>query len=179
MDNLIRAIALLALLGGCDVRVGKGDSETKSDPAAAAQASASPAAGKSKEGEMSIKLPGFDMKVALPKGVAGHSNTDGDDLVYPGSSVNGIHIEAGTEESGGRKSGVELQFRSADPVEKVAAWYRDPARKDGFAIARQAHEGGALVIYGTQKDDGDPFKLQLNAVASGGTEARLTLSDKK
>ena len=64
-------------------------------------------------------------------------------------------------------------------MEKISAWYRDPARKDGFAIERQAQEDGSLVIYGTQKDDGDPFRLQLSAAAGGGTEARLTLSDKE
>ena len=119
------------------------------------------------------------MKVNIPSSMAKHVNADSDDhLVYPGSTIDGLHIEAGAKQAGKRDSGVELRFRTGDALEKVAAWYRDPARRDGFTIGQIGRDGASIVIAGAQKSDEDPFQLQLSPASGGGTEGRLTLSDK-
>jgi hypothetical protein len=125
-----------------------------------------------------MKGPGFDLKINIPEGMK--NDADGDnELLYPGATMSGMHIEAG-QGSGkaGSASGVELRFTSPDPVEKIAGWYRDPARKGTFSVASARKEGDAVLIAGTQKGDGDPFSLRL-APAGGGTEGRLTLSDRR
>ncbi len=175
MKKIDRAmnLAALALLGACEARIGKSEAE-KAEAGAASQAPA--AAGKAEEGQLSIKAPGFDLKLDIPDAIANHANADGE-LIYPGAELSGMHVEAGADKGAGRQSGVELRFRSTDPVDKVAAWYRDPARAEGFAIASTRREESGLVIEGTQKSDGDPFTLRLTPAPTG-TAGRLTLSDR-
>ncbi len=168
-------LAGMALLIACEGRVGK-TGETGSEDARASDA-ASSASDKSEEGKLSIKAPGFDMKINIPEGLADQTDTDSE-LIYPGASLGGMHIEAGSERAGKRNSGVELRFTSSDPIQKVEAWYRDPARAGGFSTASTSREGGAIVISGTQKSDGDPFNLRLSPAPAGGTEGRLTLTDR-
>ncbi len=175
MGKFVGVVGILLLLGGCDLRVGKNGDSQAADANAATQAAGAPAAGKAEEGELSIKVPGFDMKVNIPKQVAERASADSDsELVYPGSSIGGLHIGAD-----GARSGVELSFKSSDPLDKVDAWYRDPARKDGFSISSEQRQSGSVTISGTQKQDGDPFRLQLSAAPGGGTEGRLTLTERR
>jgi hypothetical protein len=168
-------LAAFALVTACEGRIGK-NGETGSVEAGGS-ATASSASGKSEEGKLSIKAPGFDMKINIPEGLADQTDTDSE-LIYPGASLGGMHIEAGSEKAGKRNSGVELRFTSSDPIQKVEAWYRDPARAGGFSTASTSREGGAIVISGTQKSDGDPFNLRLSPTPAGGTEGRLTLTDR-
>jgi hypothetical protein len=169
-------LAGVALLTACEGRLGE-DGETGSREAPGRE-SAPTASGKSEEGKLSIKAPGFDMKINIPQALADRTDTDSE-LIYPGASLSGMHIEAGAERNAGkRNSGVELRFTSSDPINKVAAWYRDPARAGGFSTASTSREGNAIVISGTQKSDGDPFNLRLSPAAAGGTEGRLALTDR-
>ena len=175
LQRSILLLAACALVGACEAKVGKpaDGKAAKGDESAAA-----PAEGKSKEGEFSIKAPGFDMKIDIPAGVTSRGESDSD-LLYPGSTLSGMHVEAGKDSAKGKGSGgVELRFTTADSADKVAAWYRDPARASGFSIVGQRQEGGALVISGTEKDGGDPFTLRLSPRGGGGTEGRLTLTDR-
>ena len=165
----------IALLAACEGQLEKGG-ETGGEEAQGS-AAASSASNKSEEGKLSIRAPGFDMKINIPKGLADRTDTDSE-LIYPGASLGGMHIEAGSGSAGKRNSGVELRFTSSDPIDKVAAWYRDPARAGGFSTASTSREGNAIVISGTQKSDGDPFNLRLSPAAAGGTEGRLTLTDR-
>jgi hypothetical protein len=161
----IAAVAALALLAACEARIGKDEqsAETKS------------VAGKAEEGSFSIKVPGFNMKLDIPEGLANRAEIDSDsEIFYPGSKMRGIHIEAGEGEG---RNGVELRFTNPDPPAKVASWYRSSDRSADFTIASAREEGGGYLLSGTQKDDGDPFVLQLRP-AGGGTDARLTFQDK-
>jgi hypothetical protein len=180
-DPKMREISLFLLvpaltLAACEAKIGK--DEVVSTAEASGNATGSPAAGKAEEGQLSIKAPGFDMKINIPKGVSDRAEVhNSNQLVYPGSEVAGLHIEAGTEQKGQGRGGVELRFTSSDSIDKVASWYRDPARASGFAVASAAREGDAVVITGSSKSDGDPFALRLTPSPAGGTDARLTLSD--
>ena len=176
VPNLPILAGLFLLLGACEARIGKGESEAGNETEAAEAG----AAGKSEAGKLSIEAPGFDMKINIPEGLAEQANMESDsELIYPGSTLGGMHIEAGASAAGQKKGAVELRFESGDPLEKVAGWYRDPARSNGFAIASASREGPALLIKGTQKSDGDAFDLRLSPRSGGGTEGRLTLSERR
>ena len=123
----LAAAATLALLGACEAKIGGNSSENE---AAALNAQAS-AAGKAQDGKLTIKAPGFDVALSIPEGMARQAKADSDSkIVYPGSKIGGIYVAAG--ENGG--SEVEMRFATDASPDAVAAWYRDPARKDGFAL---------------------------------------------
>lgn len=169
--KLLALIGASALLAACEAKIGK---EAERSEANAATGST---AGKAEEGQFSIKAPGFDMKIDIPAGVTSHGDSDSD-LLYPGATLSGMHIEGSTGGRDGKgNAGIELRFTSADAPEKVAAWYRDPARATGFSISGIRREGADYLISGTQKQDGDPFSLRLASRSGGGTEGRLTLTD--
>ena len=168
-------ICALSLLSGCEVNVHKDCKEDAAKREAKAVASAE---GKAKEGQFSINTPGFDMKIDIPAGVTSHGDSDSD-VLYPGSKLSGMHIEgskSGADEEG--NAGIELRFTTADDAGKVAQWYRDPARASGFTVSGTRREGSAILITGSEKEDGDPFTLRLSPRSGGGTEGRLTLSDR-
>jgi hypothetical protein len=164
-------VGSLALLASCDAKIGK-DAEATREGAPTGGAAAE---GKAEDGRFSIKGPGFDMKLDIPKDMARNDDADGDnDLLYPGASISGMHIEASKP-----SSGVEMRFSTPDAPQKVAAWYRDSARADGFKIQSAKQEGEAITIAGAQKGDGDPFSVRLSPGSGGGTAGRLTLADRK
>lgn len=135
-------------------------------------------AGKAEAGTLSIDAPGFDMKLKIPESIRSEIGGD-NDIIYPGATVGGMHLAANADTGGGSGS-VELRFTSADAVEKVAAWYRDPARAAELAVASAKREGAAVVIAGTTAGgrEADPFSLRLTPAPGGGTEGVLTLSDR-
>lgn len=176
VSKLLIFFPALMLLAAC----GEKGAQTAAEPAAAeaADAAEAPAAGKAEEGRFSIKGPGFDMQVNIPEGLANRGSASGEnDLLYPGAAVSGMHIEARPKNGAGPNSGVELRFTTGDPFDKVADWYRDPARASGFRVTSATREGDALLLSGTQKGGSDLFSLRLSPGRGGGTEGRLTLSD--
>ncbi len=169
--RFLALICASALLAGCEAKIGKEADKAGSEAVAAS------AKGKAEEGQFSIKAPGFDMKIDIPAGVTSHGDSDSD-VLYPGATLSGMHIEGGKGSGEGKSdAGIELRFTSADPIDKVAAWYRDPARATGFSIGSISREGADFLISGAEKQDGDPFSLRLSPKGAG-TEGRLTLTDR-
>ncbi len=166
-------ICAFALLSACEAKFGK--EADKGEPAQGKSELAS-AEGKAEEGQFSIKTPGFDMKIDIPAGVTSHGDSDSD-VLYPGSTLSGMHIEGSKGGGGKGNAGIELRFTTPDAPEKVAAWYRDPARASGFAVSGIRREEAGFLISGTEKKDGDPFTLRLSPKGAG-TEGRLTLTDR-
>jgi len=165
-------LAVLALGAACDINVGK-EEEAGAEWEGAANASAG--AGASAEGRLqqntvSIKVPGVDIKVAVPESVRKHASFDkGDDMLYPGATFTGMHVEGKDQNN----AGVEIGFTSPAAPPAIAAWYQEPARKDISAVSVR-REGDALVVQGRQKK-GDPFKVRLVPKAGGGTDGRLVI----
>ena len=134
------------------------------------------AEGKSEEGKISLKVPGLDMTLSLPKGVADEARAERDSkLLYPGAILRGMAVAAGPESARGGDSEVEIRFSTPDPVDKVAAWYRDPARAEGFQLQRAAKSGDAWLVTGVQKRDEHSFKLRLSPRSGEGTNGQLTI----
>jgi len=168
--TLCTALTAAILLCGCDsnVRPEEPDNEVGNEQVSAE--------GKAEEGKISLKMPGVDMTLSLPKGVADEARAERDSkLLYPGAILRGMAIAAGPDSDKSGDSEVEIRFSTPDPVERVAAWYRDPARADGFQLQRAAKEGDAWLVTGVQKRDEHSFKLRLSPRPGEGTNGRLTV----
>lgn len=162
------AAAALMLLGACHSRHREEDARE--------EASKVSAEGKAQEGKISVKAPGFDLTFSLPKEMAQEARADKNSrILYPGSTIAGVAVAAGKGGDHGGDSEVEMRFRSADPVDRVLAWYRDPARASGFRLRSVGREGGVVEIAGIQNSDKHPFKVRLETQGGGGTEGRLTI----
>lgn len=134
------------------------------------------AEGKSEEGKISLNMPGLDMTLSLPKGVAEQARTERDSkLLYPGATLRGMAVAAGPDSEKSGDSEVEIRFSSPDPLDKVVAWYRDPARSEGFQLQRASREGEAWLVTGVQKRDDHRFKLRLSPRPGEGTNGQLTV----
>lgn len=165
--KLLPAIAAIALLGACEARMG--------NDAAPIDANAT-AENQSEEGRLTVAAPGFNLQLDIPESIMSRAEMGGDnDIVYPGASFGGIHVQGGRD-SGGEDS-VELRFSTSDDLERVRTWYRDPARAEHFTIATETREGQTIVLAGTDAKDNDRFSLRLAPRNGGGTDARLLLHD--
>ena len=184
MRIIVPALGALALLAACEARIGTDKaSEEASETQGSASASSgstgeASAQGEAKEGQLSIDAPGFEMKLNIPKALAGKAEIDSNSgILYPGSSLSGMHVEA-NDTGGSQQSGVELRFTSSDAPAKLAAWYRDPARAGEFTVGSVRQNGAGFAVQGTERGDGDPFDLTLNPRSGGGTDGVLRLRDR-
>ena len=166
--NVYAALASAFLLCACEGKVGRDREGNAVEPVSAE--------GKAEEGKVSIKAPGFDLKFTLPKGMADEARAERDSkLLYPGSILRGMAIAAGPDSDKNGDSEVEIRFSTPDSPDKVAAWYRDPARADGFQLQRAKQEGDAWLVTGVQKRDEHGFKLRLSPRPGEGTNGQLTV----
>lgn len=175
MTRILLPIAVAALLlTACEGRIGMDEGNA----AAETNGVAASAEGKAEDGRVTIKAPGIDMSINIPESIRTRTNVDGDSkIIYPGATLSGMHVQGGSGDLG--NSGVEIRFTSADAPDRVAAWYRDSARAGDFAIRSASSVGNSQVISGITSGEEDPFTLRLNPGASGGTDARLALSDRR
>ena len=158
------------LVLGCEAKVGDGDGNVASNDQASAE-------GKSEEGKIALSMPGFDVKLNVPLDKAEMSGDQGK-ILYPGSKLTGVYVAAHPDKGAGSDGEVELRFATPDAPDKVAAWYRDPARAPDFALSADSREGEAYVLAGEQKGDEEIFRLRLEADGSG-TDGRLVVRDNK
>jgi hypothetical protein len=157
-----------ALVCGCEAKIGN-------DAGKAGENGQSSAEGKAQEGQIALDAPGFSLKLNVP---LDRAKTESDDkILYPGSTLTGLFIDAHPDKKTGADGEVELRFASSDPPDKVAAWYRDPARAQDFSLSSDGREGGALVMAGIRKDDNEGFRLRLEPKGNG-TDGRLLIRDK-
>jgi len=129
------------------------------------------------EGQLSISAPGIQMKIDIPEGLRSQANIDDDSgLIYPGSTMRGLHVEGGREK-GNSGDEVELRFASTDSADAIARWYQDPARASDFTIATATRQGPAHVFAGVRKNGNGAFRIHLIPRAAGGTDGRVLLSE--
>lgn len=170
-------LSLFIALAACEARIGKGGEEAAATGGGAAGPAPATAEGKAEAGQFSIKAPGIDLKLDIPSGVADKAEIDSDsEILYPGSSLSGMHIEAGDQAGGRDNNEVELRFVSGDAPAKIVAWYRDPARAADFSVTSARPEGDGFAIVGKQADGRDGFTVKLSPRGGGGTEGRMILS---
>lgn len=164
----VMAIALAT--GGCEARFGNDAGEVP------ANASAD---GKAEAGRLTVQAPGFNLSVQIPEGVRSRTQMGEDNgLIYPSSTFEGVHVQGGPAGPDGDSHGeVELRFSTSDAMDRVVAWYRDPARGEHFRVETMAEENGGFRLTGTASGDGDRFALHLVPTPGGGAEARLLLAE--
>lgn len=163
-------LAATALLAACEARIGN-DAPPVDENASAA--------GKAQEGQLTVSAPGFNMTIDIPQGLRSHGDMQSDGLLYPGASFGGLHVQGGRERADGDHRGeVELRFTTADAPDRVAGWYRDPARHADFTVEAAGREGNAFTFSGTGRHDHNRFSLRVGPRAGGGSEGRLLLSDR-
>jgi hypothetical protein len=165
-SKLPGAAALLSLLAACDAKIGEA-----ADNATADNNAQTSAEGRAEEGRISIDTPGFDLSINIPKEATRQVHSESDSrILYPGAAIGGIHVAGGTDDGGGE---VEMRFSTPDAPDKVAGWYRDPARADGFTLKSAGREGQAYVISGVETGKSEAFKVRLEPRDGGGTDGRL------
>lgn len=168
--KILPAVAALTLLGACEARFGND---------AGPVAENATASGRAEEGRLTVEAPGFNMSINIPEGIRAQANIDEDNgLVYPGSTFTGMHVQGRDGGNGDGDGEVEMRFTSGDAPDRLAAWYRDPARGDRVRVASAQRQGNGFVISGTGRD-GERFTVNLAPRAGGGTEARLLLADRE
>lgn len=165
----IAATAALLVLAACEARVGNA---VHPDGNGSAE-------NKAEEGQVSINASGVQMKINIPEGLRHEASIHDDGgLVFPGSTMSGMHIEGGHEGEQGKSDGqVELRFASTTGPDAVAHWYQDPARARDFTIASASRDGAAYVFAGIRTNGRGPFRVRLAPRAGGGTDGRVLLSD--
>ena len=160
-------LAATILLCACGTREDEDENVQANQPVSAE--------GKAEEGKISIKAPGVDLAISVPKELTGDAKASKDSkILYPGAGLAGMAIAAGNGKQEG-DTDVEMRFMTADPLDKVVAWYRDPARADGFRLNQAVRDGDGIVITGIQNRDHHPFKVRLTRGRSGSTVGRLTV----
>jgi hypothetical protein len=168
MPAVLRIIAPLALLGlvaGCG-----GREEAKANQQVSAE-------GQAEKGTIRFKGTGVDLSFVVPKALRGDVKADRNGkILYPGSTLDGMAMVGAepTGRKGGGDSEIEVRFATADAPDKVAAWYRDPARRAEFKVDAVRKEGQGLAIDASETD-GHAIKVRLAPRAGGGTEGRLVL----
>jgi predicted small secreted protein len=163
------ATAAALVLAACEARIGN-------DVQPGGNGSAE---NKAEEGQVSINAPGVQMKINIPEGLRHEASIHDDNgLIYPGSTMSGMHIEGGQDRDRGTSDGeVELRFASTDGPDVVARWYQDPARARDFTIASATRDGAAYLFTGRRKDGNGPFRIRLAPRQGAGTDGRVLLSD--
>lgn len=167
LAKLLPAVTAIALTGACEARIGND---------AAPVAENATAENRAQEGRMTIEAPGFNLQMDIPESIRADISDD-DGILYPGSTFGGIHVQGNRGDGHDGRDEVELRYSTGDDLQRVATWYRDPARNAEFTITRDAQEGNETVIAGTRRREDGTFTLRLAPRGGGGTDARLLLAD--
>lgn len=124
-------------------------------------------------GQMAIKAPGFEGAIKLPK-----IHIDAEDFdvngvkLYPNSTIAALNVDA-EEKAGDKDRGqVRVAFESPAALAMVQGWFRDKMTARGFKV-----EADGTGLKGTT-DEGDPFRLQLNAEGDQKTKGQLEVGNK-
>ncbi|HYC94166.1 MAG TPA: hypothetical protein VEB39_00535, partial [Sphingomicrobium sp.] len=89
--------------------------------------------------------------------------------------ADGASANAGADKVGHYpgSSATSAGFSTADPIERVIAWYRDPARREEMMYASTERLDDGYLVMGTAGEEGQSFALKLTARPDGGTDGRL------
>lgn len=120
-------------------------------------------------GHASIKIPGIDASVKLPKMNITADNFEANGVkLYPGSTIKNVDIDA-HDGSGDKENGrVAIKFESPASLDKVQAWFRDAMAKHHFKVSPQGSG------FAGTTDDGQPVTVELEA--DGPDKARGSLT---
>jgi hypothetical protein len=168
----MRTLALVTLaalaLAGCGEREKKADSGTGVavwDDGKPAEA----AAGSGEKGKFAMSLPGFDLKMDLPKAMFDKSDFEIDGVkLYPGSRITAMAIAKAKDAKDDADTNVDIAFTAPADPETVRAYF---VEKLGDKLSTTA---AGAPLAGTT-DDGDAFTIEL-APGPGGSTGKVRLT---
>ncbi len=162
MKRIWLALPLMAALAACG---GDGDGTTVSIQGDGGNMTAKA----DKDGRVSIKTPGFEGSLKLPKFQIGAEDFEVDGLkLYPGSTIAGLNID-GKEDTSGKSGGtVRVQFDSPAAADTVRNWFREQMETAGFTVAANGTQ------FTGKTGEGSPFTLKLDP--NGDAKSRGTLT---
>lgn len=119
-------------------------------------------------GQMAIKVPGFEGSLKLPPIKIDAEDFEVNGLhLYPGSTIRDLQVDA-QERTGGRDTGkVVVAFDSPAALPTVQAWFRDNLAKQGFKVEAQGSG------FAGTTDEGDPFRLDLQPDGDARAKGRM------
>jgi hypothetical protein len=106
-------------------------------------------------GKVSVKVPGFDANVTLPKVMLDNGDFELEGVkLYPGSKVSTVNVNADSS-GAGKKAVIKIGFIAPADIEKVRAWFAN-----GFADKSVKATATATGFTG-RTDDGGGFTMTL------------------
>ena len=119
-------------------------------------------------GVTSVKVPGVDASIKLPKIDVSEANFDVNGVkLYPDSKVKTFNLDT-SDRADENKGRLSISFESPASLAKVQAWFRDNMAKRGFKVAAQG------TGFAGTTDEGEPITLELEA--DGPDKARGKMS---
>lgn len=172
MRSALLAMTLpLVLLAGCKMKVGDDGGK---DDASVSIGSDGNVAASAAQGGVSVSVPGFEAKVNIPNVELGGADMDIDGMkLYPGTKLSGINV---TDRDGPNNGVVDMRFTSPGSPDKIAAYYAQAARAEGFTDIKVGNEAGTATMTGL-KSDGDLVTISATP-AAGGSAGRILIKDR-
>lgn len=120
-----------------------------------------------KDGKVSVKAPGFEGSIKLPKFSIGAENFEIDGVkLYPGATISSLNID--DRQDGTDKGGVKVAFDAPAEATRVRDWFREQMEGAGFTVTGNRDE-----LTGKTKS-GSPYTLKIDG--AGDTKSRGTLT---
>ena len=121
-------------------------------------------------GVTSVKMPGVDASIKLPKIDIDEADFDVNGVkLYPGSTIRNFNLDANDSGTDKHKGRVGIAFEAPASLDKVQAWFRDNMAKRGFKVAAQGNG------FAGTTDDGEPITLELSADGPDKAKGKMTV----
>lgn len=121
-------------------------------------------------GHASIKIPGIDASIKLPKMDISGENFDVNGVkLYPGTKVKDVNVDASSKDGEKENGRVAIKFESPASLDKVQAWFRDAMAKHHFKVSPQGSG------FAGTTDDGQPITVELQADGADKVKGALTV----
>lgn len=122
-----------------------------------------------KDGKVSVKAPGFEGSIKLPKFNIGAENFEVDGVkLYPGATVASLNID--DRQDGSKSGGVNVTFDAPADAARVRDWFREQMEGAGFTVTGNRDE-----LTGKTKS-GSPYTLKIDGTGDARSRGTLTVS---
>jgi hypothetical protein len=122
-----------------------------------------------KDGKVSVKAPGFEGSIKLPKFNISAENFEIDGVkLYPGATVSSLNID--DRQDGTKSGGVNVTFDAPADAARVRDWFREQMEGAGFTVTGNRDE-----LTGKTKS-GSPYTLKIDGTGDAKSRGTLTVS---
>lgn len=123
------------------------------------------------DGRLSIRAPGFEGSIKLPKIQISAEDFDVNGVkLPPGSVIQGLDVDADDRTGSDDKGTVSVTFESPVSVGEAQTWFRDNMAERNFVV--QPRGTG----FAGKTDDGEDFAIDLSADGDGRSKGTMTVS---